>query len=189
MKPRGKTQKIPLAKRPASLILLVVTLCLISTAAGASTGFVSSAIGLRSGLSLRGEEIEQYDIFFARELPWTRTHTSGWRLESSGELTASLLHREEEDGLSTSLSLDLSLLSPDRRFSLGSGGGAGLLEDYVLGEYDFGGPIFFLFHAGFRLQLHPRVSLGYRYSHQSNGHIYNKNPSLNLHQLELQFSF
>ncbi len=174
----------PLSGRCLTLLMVMLALCLAAPTAKAST-----AIGLRSGLSLRGEEIHQYDIHLTRDLPWTRGLASGWQLESSGELTANLLHREEEDGLSASLSLDLALLSPGRRFSLGSGVGAGLLEDSVLGEYDFGGPIFFLFHAGAKLQLHPRVSLGYRYSHQSNGHIYTKNPSLNLHQLELQFSF
>jgi hypothetical protein len=31
--------------------------------------------------------------------------------------------------------------------------------------------------------------LGYRYSHMSNGSIYDKNPSLNLNMVELRFTF
>ncbi len=170
-------------------IVLFVTLCLSTAMAMADTAPFPSATGLRIGTSLMGEDIEQYDLFFARNLPWTKPLDSGWQLESVGELTASTLHNDQEDGFSGSIAADLFLVSPERRFSFNSGVGAGLLEDYVLGDYDFGGPIFFLFHTGARLHLTPRISLGYRYAHQSNGHIYTKNPSLNLHQIELCFSF
>lgn len=145
--------------------------------------------GLRAGTSLRGEDIVQADVFVSRQLPWTKNFTCGWNLKSSAELALNILHNDEEDGLSASISTDLHLSSPQHRFFFFSGVGAGALEDPVLGDYDFGGPIFFLFHAGAGLQMTHSVSLTYRYAHQSNGHIYINNPSLNLHQLELRYFF
>lgn len=147
------------------------------------------SIGLRAGTSLRGEDINQGDIFISQKLPWNWQLLPGWDLESSGELTLHALHNEEENGLSASISTDLNLTSPLPWLNLFAGVGAGAMEDSVLGDYDFGGPIFFLFHAGAGLQLTPQLSLSYRYAHQSNGHIYIKNPSLNVHQLELRYSF
>ena len=145
--------------------------------------------GLRVGTSLRSEGIEQADMFVSRQLPWKKNFTCGWNLQSSAELALNVLHNDEEDGLSASLSTDLHLFSPRHRFFFFSGVGTGALEDPVLGDYDFGGPIFFLFHAGAGLQITHSVSLSYRYAHQSNGHIYINNPSLNLQQLELRYSF
>lgn len=173
-------------------IVLFIAFCSYGTIATATETPYKSIVGLRAGTSLRGEDIKQYDVFFARNLPWTKPLDSGWQLESAAELTMSVLQRDAEDegdGFSGSVSADLLLVSPKRLVSFNSGIGAGVLSDSTLGDYDFGGPVFFLFHAGAALHLTPRLTLGYRYSHQSNGKIYDNNPSLNLHQLELRFSF
>lgn len=146
-------------------------------------------VGARIGTSLRGEDITQADFFLGRNLPWSWTISPGWDLTTAGELTLSGLHRSDENGASMSISTDLFLTTPLPRLILTTGVGAGLMEDPALGDYDFGGSIFFLFHAGAAIHLSPRLCLGYRYGHQSNGHIYENNPSLNLHQLELRWSF
>ena len=146
-------------------------------------------VGARVGTSLRGEDITQADLVLSRKLPWSWSINPGWDLTTAGELTLSGLHRSDENGASISVSTDLFLATPLPRLILSTGVGAGLMEDPALGDYDFGGSIFFLFHAGAAVHLTPRLDLGYRYGHQSNGHIYENNPSLNLHQLELRWSF
>jgi hypothetical protein len=145
--------------------------------------------GFRLGTPTLGEGIEQYEIFFGRALPWSWQLASDWELNSRGELSLNALYQQEENGLSASLATDLVLSSPRYPFVFFAGVGVGVLEDSVLGDYDFGGPVFFLSHAGVSLPLSPRLSVALRYSHQSNGHIYNKNPSLNLCQIEFRFSF
>ena len=170
-------------------IAILIAFCSCWTTASATPAPYLNTVGLRVGDAFRGDDIQQYDVFFARNLPWTKSLDSGWQLESAAELTASALEGDQEDTVSGSVSADLFLVSPERMVSFHSGVGAGLLADDTMGETDFGGPVFFLFHAGASLRLHPRLALGYRYSHQSNGAIYEKNPSLNLHQIELRFSF
>ena len=172
-----------------AVVASCLILGLIPAAAMAEDVISTYNAGLRVGTSLRSEGIEQADMFVSRQLPWKKNFTCGWNLQSSAELALNVLQNDEEDGLSASLSTDLHLFSPRHRFSFFSGVGAGALEDPVLGDYDFGGPIFFLFHAGAGLQIAHSVSLSYRYAHQSNGHIYINNPSLNLNQLELRYSF
>lgn len=156
-------------------------------ATAGETGLYS--VGARFGTSFRGEDTDQADIFVARKLPWNWGLPSGWNLGTSGELDLSILQHDDEETVAASIATDLILSSPKDRFFLLSGIGAGVLEDEVLGDINFGGPFFFIFHAGAGLRLTPWLSLGYRYSHMSNGGIYDRNPSLNLNMVELRFTF
>lgn len=172
------------------LVLIVFVGCLLhmpTDGVSAATGAYSA--GMRVGDSINGEEIEQYDIFVARKLPWSRQLSSGWNLGTLCEFSVNVLNRDEEDGLSASISTDLLLTSPQHKVVYFAGVGAGAMEDSVLGDYDFGGALFFLSHAGVRLPLSSIFSVAVRLSHQSNGSIYDKNPSLNLAQIELRFTF
>lgn len=179
-----------------SLSLLLAAVPALATVAQADTTPAAPAaetglysVGARYGSSFRGEDTDQADFFVARKLPWGRDLSSGWNLGTAAELDLSLLQHDDEEVVAGSLSADLILSSPKNRFYLLSGIGAGVLEDEVLGDIDYGGPVFFLFHAGAGLRLTPWLSLGYRYSHMSNGSIYDKNPSLNLNMVELRVTF
>lgn len=169
-------------------LTLLLSLVPVSLAAQTVDGEIW-AVGARIGTSLRGEDITQADLFLSRKLPWSWSVSPEWNLTTAGELTLSGLHRSDENGASMSISTDLFLTTPLPWLALSTGVGVGLMEDPALGDYDFGGPVFFLFHAGAAVHITPRLCLGYRYGHQSNGHIYENNPSLNLHQLELRWSF
>ena len=179
-------EQLPRLRHLAAILFLLLPV--MPPAAGASDMQLDS-VGFRASTSFRGEDITQGDLFVAHRLPWSWTFSPGWDIATRAELALSDLHQENDDGLSASMSTDLVLSTPLPRVTFNTGVGAGVLEDSVIGDHDLGGPIFFLFHAGAALRLTPILSLGYRYGHQSNGHIYSRNPSLNLHQLELRFSF
>jgi hypothetical protein len=179
-----------------SVVLFLAIIPAFGTAAKADTVPAATAkeigpysVGARFGTSVRGEDTEQADIFVARNLSWNRELASGWDLGTAIELDLSLLQHDDEEVAAGSISTDLVLSSPKDRFFLLSGVGVGVLEDDVLGDIKYGGPVFFLFHAGAGLRLTPWLSLGYRYSHMSNGGIYSRNPSLNLSMVELRFTF
>ena len=60
------------------LALIVFVVCLLhmpTDGISAPTGAYSA--GMRARDSINGEDTEQYDIFVARELPWSRQLTSG----------------------------------------------------------------------------------------------------------------
>ena len=146
--------------------------------------------GIRLGTSFRSDDIDQGDFFIARKLPWSWTLSPNWNLDSTGELALSVLQGDDEEIMAGSISTDLFMSSTQHMLFFFTGVGAGAMEDEgVLGDIDFGGPVFFLFHAGAGLRLTPWLSLSYRYAHQSNGHIYEKNPSLNLNMVELRYHF
>lgn len=170
------------------LILIFLLSAVPTTGTAGEIGLYST--GIRVGTSVRGEDTEQGDIFVARKLPWSWKLSTNWNLDSTGELALSVLQHDDEEIMAGSISTDLFMSSTQHKFFFFSGVGAGAMEDEgVVADYDFGGPIFFLFHAGAGLRLTPWLSLSYRYGHQSNGSIYDKNPSLNLNMVEVRFHF
>ncbi len=52
-----------------------------------------------------------------------------------------------------------------------------------------GGPINFTSHIGLNLNFARHFSIGYRLQHMSNGVIYDENPGLNLHMIEIGYRF
>lgn len=171
------------------LSILLFSLFLAATSAMAEGEPSLYGAGMRAGTSIMGEDIEQADFFIARQLPWTKSFDCGWNLQASAELSLNILHNEAENGASISVSTDVDLASPQHRYFFLSGVGTGVLEDSAIGDHYFGGPIFFLFHAGTGFHITDNLSLAWRYAHQSNGHIYINNPSLNLNQIELRYRF
>ena len=147
------------------------------------------ASGLRIGSSVRGEQVLQTDIFVGKALPWGWKLSPDWILDTMGEMALSWIHHDEGNGAEASVSTDLVLSSPVHKLVYTAGIGVGLLADSTIGELELGGPIFFLGHFGISLPLGQNFSLSARYSHQSNGHLYDENPSINLVQVGFGYYF
>ncbi len=170
------------------LIIILLLSAFPTNGPAAVNGLYST--GIRLGTTFRGDDTDQGDFFIARKLPWSWKLSPNWNLDSTGELALSVLHSDDEEIMAGSVSADLFMSSTRHMLFFFSGVGAGAMEDDgVLADIDLGGPIFFLFHAGAGLRLTPWLSLSYRYAHQSNGSIYDKNPSLNLNMVELRYHF
>ena len=145
--------------------------------------------GLRIGSSVRGEQVLQTDIFVGKALPWGWKLSPDWNLDTMGEMAVSWIHQDEGNGAEASVSADLVLSSPVHKLVYTAGIGVGLLADSTIGKLELGGPVFFLGHFGISLPLGQNFSLSARYSHQSNGHLYDENPSINLVQVGFGYYF
>ena len=60
-------------------------------------------------------------------------------------------------------------------------------DDY--GDEELGGPIQFTSHIGLAVRIYRGVDVGYRLQHMSNAGLYNRNPGLNLHMIEISWRF
>jgi hypothetical protein len=134
-------------------------------------------------------DFKQYEIFGALPLPWISRLSNDWQFEPMLDLSVGILDGEDETGGKFAAGVDLFWFSPERVLSLMAGIGAGVMTEEVYGDVDFGGPVFFRFLAGVNYWLNPSLSVGYRYLHESNGSMYDKNPSLNMHQFEIRLHF
>lgn len=172
--------------------LVVVLLCASVTGALADDVAPGNfTFGTRVGTTAGGNngDFEQYDIFGSFKLPWGTDLGDGWQLETGLDVTLAIQDGEGESGGKGSVAGEVYFFSPARKVSLIAGLGVGLLEKEVYGEIDYAGPVFFLFNGGLNYWFNQSFSLGYRFHHESNGSIYDKNPSLNMHQLELRLHF
>ncbi|WP_419174133.1 acyloxyacyl hydrolase [Desulfosediminicola sp.] len=136
----------------------------------------------KSGLTL-------YEVFAALPLPWVADFADDWQLSSALDLSLGLLDGKGERGGRIAAGVDAFLWSPGRKFSLTGGLGVGVMGQEVYGDIDFAGPIFFRGQVGLSYWFSSSISIGYRYYHESNGSIYDKNPSLNAHLGEVRLNF
>ncbi len=174
-------------------LLILYLICLLPFFSGESFAKEEKNVNFGTRLATIVDDddgdFKQYEIFGALQLPWMSHFSNGWQLEPMLDLSMGILDGEGETGGKFAAGVDLFWYSPDRVLSLMAGIGAGVMTEDVYGDVDFGGPVFFRFLAGLNYWLNPSFSLGYRYIHESNGSIYDKNPSLNMHQFEIRLHF
>lgn len=170
--------------------IMVVWLCLADCYAE-TLNSRNFTVGTRVGTTTGGNDgdFEQYELFAAFKLPWATEFSNSYQLETQAELIAGLQDGEEDQGGKFAGAFDLYLFSPGRKVSFMGGLGVGYLFEEELDDIDYAGPVFFLFHTGLNYWFSPSFSLGYRLLHESNGSLYDKNPGLNMHQLELRMHF
>jgi hypothetical protein len=175
------------------IVLLVVVLSIITFSVNSGHAFDNSNLSLGTRVSFSegssDGDFNQYDIFTAYTLPWKTRLTNNWQVEPVLDLSLGILDGNDETGGKVSTTLDMFVYSPTRIFSLSTGLGVGVMTDDEFGDVDFGGPIFFIFRAGAYYWFNPKYSIGYRFQHESNGSIYSKNPSLNMHIIEFRMNF
>jgi hypothetical protein len=56
-------------------------------------------------------------------------------------------------------------------------------------DENLGGPVQFTSHIGVNLNFTRHFTMGYRLQHMSNGVLYDSNPGLNLHMIEVGYRF
>jgi hypothetical protein len=64
-----------------------------------------------------------------------------------------------------------------------------IISKHKFRDEKLGGPIQFTSHVGLNFIFADHVHIGYRLQHMSNGIIYEHNPGLNTHMIELGYRF
>jgi hypothetical protein len=150
-----------------------------------------TAVGFRAGLSATdgSEDFEQYEMFATHGLPWSWQLAPGWFLSTNINLSAGALRGGGETGFIGSVGPSVTLSMVQDLILLDGGISAALLSEHKFGQENFGGPMQFVSHVGIRFKLGGNLGVGYRFQHMSNASIYNRNPGLELHMLELSYFF
>ncbi len=148
-------------------------------------------IGFRTAMSMDRSKhyFEQYEIFMLHYLPWKTKFKNNWYMNTKMDIGVAVIDGQGETSGKGSAAVDIFFYPPDSGLSFDTSVGLGLMSDHTHGEVDFGGPIFVRFHTGVNYQFDSGLSVGYKFYHESNGRIYTKNPSLNMHQFELKMHF
>lgn len=149
------------------------------------------AIGFRAGLSATdgNEDFEQYEVFGSYGLPWSWELNPDWLVSTRINLSAGALRGGGKTGFIGSVGPSVALSMFKGLILLDGGISAALLSEHKFGRENFGGPIQFISHMGIVFRPSANLGVGYRFQHMSNASIYNRNPGLELHLLELSYFF
>jgi hypothetical protein len=172
---------------------------LLSAEVGYGLDMELMAVGLRGGISVRGESPlgEQMredfvggDLFGIFRLPWSRYSASGWGVGTRLITSAGALSALDKVALVSSLTPVVAFGRRDGAITVDVGIGGALLSAHDFGRHDLGGPFQFVGTAGVSVALVGPLGLGYRFQHYSDGTIYGSDTrGVDLHMLELTFRY
>jgi len=173
------------------LFIPLLLLSIFSPEAGSAEEIEWIAVGFRAGISATdgSEDFTQYEAFGTFRLPWSWRPAEGWFLSTKVDLSAGALRGGGDTGFIGSVGPGIALSMVDGLILLDGGISAALLSEHRFGRENFGGPIQFVSHVGLSLKIGDHLGVGYRFQHMSNASIYNRNPGLDLHVLQLSYFF
>lgn len=146
------------------------------------------AAGVRVGSSVDSPHTSLHEIYGRGPLPLLPGLTRfGLSLEL--EASAGRMRAKGDSGLVANVGPVLVARPSGRSVSFELGTRPGYLERYRFDGRNLGGPITFVSHIGAQVTLFGPLAIGYRLQHFSNGFLYDRNPGINLHMLELRGRF
>ena len=149
------------------------------------------SIGLRGGINdHRNEEnFEQYVGFTTWKLPWLWKWDSSWTLGTYLEANAGILAGGGDSALVGSVGPGIYLIGLQDIVEISLGINPSVISRHKFGDENLGGPIQFTSYVGLKFILAHHYSIGYRLQHMSNAILYDENPGLNLHMIEVSYRF
>lgn len=174
------------------VLAALLTLC-GGRGVSAADGDWWGALGARFGtvVNANDEDFKQYGVTGLIGLPFQwGDPVSAVYLKPAVSLHGGVLRAENGDwsGIGA-LGLDLVLESPRSPLALVGSVQAAFLAEHELGGMDLGGAFNIVGEIGVDIRPTRFFSMGYRFHHMSNAGIYDNNPGLNLHMVELAWRF
>jgi hypothetical protein len=61
------------------------------------------------------------------------------------------------------------------------------MTNHIFNNFDLGGTLNFKSHIALNVSPNKKINLGYRFEHISNAGLYEKNPGVNFHYIEIEY--
>ena len=135
------------------------------------------------------EDFNQVEVFLAHRLPFPFGGDLPLSLAISLEGSAGVISGGSTEGFVGAVGPGLAVGFWDNRLLLKAGVSPTFISKDNYGEEDLGGPVQFTSHIGLAAEAYRGLSVGYRLQHMSNAGLYDHNPGLNLHMLEVSWRF
>ena len=178
---------------PKRLTHIILALVFIGFAPhpACSDKIVWQSIGLRGGVndSRNNEDFQQYEGFAFWLLPWSHQWDVGWTLGTYLEANAGVLTGGGTSAFVGALGPGIYLSGLEGILEISLGINPTIISKHKFGDEKLGGPIQFTSHVGLNFIFADHVHIGYRLQHMSNGILYEHNPGLNTHMIELGYRF
>ena len=147
--------------------------------------------GFRAGISdsHNEQDFSSYELFFNSRLPWSWHVSSRWYIGTQIEIMAALLRARTTSGFIGSAGPVLYLKKHGGRLTVHGGVAPAYLSEDRYGEDDLSGHFQVMTQAGLRYHIALDLSAAYVFQHMSNADLEQPNPGLNLHMIEVSYSF
>jgi lipid A 3-O-deacylase PagL len=169
--------------------LMLALMPLTSPAVAGDRTWIEAGLVAGRGVADRDTGFEQYELLAARGLPWSWRLHEGWALHTRLNMTAGALRGDGGAGFIGAVGPSLVLQGAGAGISIEGGILATVISQHEFEQKDLGGPFQFTSHVGIAFALGRHLGVGYHFQHMSNADIYDQNPGLDLHALELRYRF
>jgi hypothetical protein len=172
-------------------MILVFVLISLATQPAAGDDMVWKSIGLRAGMNdtRNDEDFEQYESFATWSLPWIWHPFLNWTIGTYLEANAGVLRGGGESAFVGSIGPGIYFTGFKEKIEISMGINPTIISKHKFGDEDLGGPIEFTSHIGLNLNFARHFTIGYHLQHMSNGVLYDTNPGLNMHMIEMGYRF
>jgi hypothetical protein len=172
-------------------MILVLIAVGLATRPASSNEIVWRSIGLRGGVydGRNDENFKQYESFITWTLPWIWHPHRNWTIVTYFEANASVLRADGESAFVGSIGPGIYFSGFKEKLDISMGINPTIVSKPKFGGENLGGQINFTSHIGLNLNFTRHFSIGYRLQHMSNGVIYEHNPGLNMHMIEVGYRF
>jgi hypothetical protein len=149
------------------------------------------SIGLRGGVNdnRNDENFEQYEGFTTWKLPWLWKWDDGWKIGMYLEANGGMLSGGGTSAFVGSIGPGFYISGFKERVEISMGINPTIISKHKFGDENLGGPVQFTSYIGLDFNFANHYRIGYRLQHMSNGVLYDSNPGLNMHMIEVGYRF
>jgi len=108
-------------------------------------------------------------------------------LNISFEMALGVIRDKTNSSLLFSMGPTLRLINYENIVSVSTGFKPSLMTNHIFNDFDLGGTLNFKSHIALTISPAEKINLGYRFEHISNAGLYEKNPGVNFHYVEVVY--
>lgn len=157
-----------------------------------SNGFAQQVhYGVRTGINdthKKDLDLSVYEVYLHTVPPiYSMTDNIFDPLDISFEMALGVVRDKANSSLLFSIGPTLSIINYKDIFSVSTGLKPSLMTNHIFNNFDLGGAFNFKSHIALAVSPTTEIELGYRFEHMSNAGLYEKNPGLNIHYIEVVY--
>lgn len=147
--------------------------------------------GIRTGINdshKKDLDLCMYEVYLRTVPPiYSMTDNIFDPLNISFEMALGVVRDKANSSLLLSMGPTLSLINYKNIFSVSTGLKPSLMTNHIFNNFDLGGTLNFKSHIALNILPNKKINLGYRFEHISNAGLYEKNPGVNFHYIEVEY--
>lgn len=147
--------------------------------------------GIRTGINdshKKDLDLSVFEIYLHTFPPiYSMTDNIFDPLDISFEMALGVVRDKANSSLLFSMGPTLSIINYKNIFYVSTGLKPGLMTNHIFNNFDLGGTLNFKSHIALNVSPNKKINLGYRFEHISNAGLYEKNPGVNFHYIEIEY--